>query len=76
MMPLRSCPGRALIAKALETASGSAGVVDGMSGIAVAEIILDQTQIVSFVRKGEAAGMAQRVGVDVRDRRAAAAATR
>jgi hypothetical protein len=36
-----------------------------MSGIAVAEIILDQTQIVSFVRKGEAAGMAQRVGVDV-----------
>ena len=47
-------------------ASGGAGVMDGVPGIAVAEIILDQTQIVSFVRQREAAGMTQRVGVDVR----------
>ncbi len=42
--------------------------VDSVPGIAVAEIVLDQTQIVSFVRKSEAAGMAQHVGASLRPR--------
>ena len=40
--------------------------MDRVPEIAVAEIVLDQTQIVSFVRQREAAGMTQRVRVDAR----------
>src|SRR5271170_26295 len=45
MMPKRSCPARrAHRQQAFETACGGAGVMDGAPGIAVAEIVLDQTQ--------------------------------
>src|SRR6478672_4954912 len=47
----------------LEPPAGSTGVVDGVSGIAVAEVVLDEAQVVPLVGEREAAGMAQRVRV-------------
>src|SRR3954452_15257355 len=38
-------------------------VVDGVSGIAVAEVVLDEAQVMPLVGEREAAGMAQRVWV-------------
>src|SRR3954469_9790860 len=46
-----------------EPPTGSPCVVDGVSGIAVAEVVLDKAQIVPLVGEREAAGMAQRVWV-------------
>ena len=40
--------------------------MDGMSGIAVAEVILDQPEIVAPIREREAAGMPQHVRMDRR----------
>jgi hypothetical protein len=37
--------------------------MDGISGIAVAEIILDQPEIVASIRESEAAGVAQHVRI-------------
>src|SRR3954447_5710278 len=48
-----------------EPPTGSPRVVDGVWGIAVAEVVLDETQVVPLVGQREAAGMAQRVRVDV-----------
>src|SRR4051812_10042403 len=50
----------------LEPPAVSPCVVDGVSGIAVAEGVLDEAQIVPFVGEREAAGMAQRVRVHTR----------
>ena len=47
-----------------EPTTGSPRVVDGLTGIAVAEVVLDETQVVPLVGEREAAGMAQRVRVD------------
>src|SRR4051812_20000068 len=47
----------------LEPPAVSPCVVDGVSGIAVAEVVLDEAQIVPLVGEREAAGMAQRVRV-------------
>jgi AraC-like DNA-binding protein len=41
-----------------------AGVVGGVARVAVAEVVLDEPQIVAFVGECEAAGMAQHVGPD------------
>ena len=46
-----------------EPPTGSPRVVDGVPGIAVAEVVLDEAQIVPLVGEREAAGMAQRVRV-------------
>lgn len=40
------------------------GVVGRVTRVSVAKAILNQTEIASFVRQGEAAGVAERVGVD------------
>jgi len=42
------------------------GVMDGVLGVAVAEIVLDQAQIVALVGQVVAAGVAERVRVDAR----------
>src|SRR3954452_571315 len=47
----------------LEPPAVSPCVVDGVSGIAVAEVVLDEAQIVPLVGEREATGMAQRVWV-------------
>lgn len=39
--------------------------MSGVAWIAVAKIILDQAQVIAFVCQGEAAGMAEHVGVNV-----------
>ena len=49
-----------------ETPCGDAGVVDGMLGIAVTEIILDEALVETAVGEREPTGMAQHVGVDRR----------
>src|SRR3954467_9671768 len=49
----------------LEPPAVSPRVVDGVPGIAVAEVVLDEAQIVPLVGEREAAGMAQRVRMDV-----------
>jgi hypothetical protein len=48
--------------------AGDAGVADRVLGIAVAEIVLDEPQIVAAVGEGEAAGVTQHVRVDRRQR--------
>src|SRR4051794_3048336 len=48
-----------------EPPTGSPRVVDGVPGIAVAEVVLDETQVMPLVGEREAAGMAQRVRVEV-----------
>ena len=40
-----------------KAAPGDASVMDGMSGIAVAKVILDQSEIVASIRKGKATGV-------------------
>src|SRR3954470_659988 len=40
------------------------GVVDGVPGIAMAEVVLDESQVVSLVGQREAARVAQRVRMD------------
>ena len=63
--------------KALETMAGHAGVVGGVPGLAVAEIVLDQAQVVTAIGQIVAAGVAQRVGwTSPRPARRAAVATR
>ncbi len=42
------------------------GAVDGVFGVAVAEVALDQPQVITLVGEVEAAGMAQHVWVDRR----------
>ena len=44
-----------------KSAADDACVMDGMPGIAVADVILDQQEIVAPIREGKAAGMPQRV---------------
>jgi hypothetical protein len=44
--------------------AGDAGVTDRVLGIAVAEVVLDEPQIVAAVGEGEAARVAQHVRVD------------
>src|SRR4051812_42640682 len=50
----------------LKAAAGDACVMDGVSGVAVAEVILDQPEIVAPVREGEAAGVPQHVRMNRR----------
>ena len=50
--------------------AGDAGVAHGVLGIAVAEVVLDEPQIVAPVGEGEAAGVTQHVWVDRRQRSA------
>lgn len=57
---LRSSP------QSLEAAAGGAGVVDSVPGIAVTEIVLDQSQVVAFVGEREAARVPQCVRMDIR----------
>ena len=47
----RSCGGRAHRQSPSNRLAGRAGVVDGVLGIAVAEIVLDQPQVVAAVGK-------------------------
>ena len=49
-----------------KAAAGDARVMDGMSGIAVAKLILDQPEIIAPIRESEAAGVAQHVRIDRR----------
>ena len=56
---LRSAP------EPFETMGGDTGVVGGVPGLAMAEIVLDQAQVVAPVGEIVATGMAQRVRVDV-----------
>src|SRR5262249_14800949 len=57
----------------LEAAAGDTGVMDGVSRVAVAKVILDQPEIVTPIRQGETTGVPQHVRVD---RRQAAAPRR
>src|SRR5215217_1272424 len=50
----------------LETIGGGAGVMGRVLGLAVAEIVLDQPQVVALVREIEAAGVAEHVRADRR----------
>jgi hypothetical protein len=50
----------------LEAATDYACVMDGMSGVTVTKVILDQPEVVSPVRQGEAAGVPQHVRMDRR----------
>ena len=50
----------------LEAATDYACVMDGMSGVAVAKVILDQPEIVAPIRESEAAGVSQHVRIDRR----------
>ena len=50
----------------LEAATDYACVMDGMSGVAVAQVILDQPEIVAPIRQSEAAGVPQHVRMDRR----------
>jgi hypothetical protein len=62
----------------LEAAAGGACVADGVPRVAVAEVVLDQAQVVAPVGQLEAAGVAHHVRVDGRRspaRAVAAAAT-
>jgi hypothetical protein len=45
----------------LEAATDYACVMDGMSGVAVAKVILDQPEIVAPIRECEATGVSQHV---------------
>ena len=49
---------------AFEPAAGDPGVMDGVLGIAMAEVVLDQPQIVSSVGQGEPARVTEHMGVD------------
>jgi hypothetical protein len=46
--------------------AGHPGVMGGVLGIAMAEVILDQAQVGAAVGEGETAGVPQHVGMDVR----------
>ena len=48
-----------------EAVGGDTGVVGGVPGLPMAEIVLDQAQVVAAVGETVAAGVAQRVRVDV-----------
>ena len=56
--------------QSFEPVPGGSGVADGVLGMAVAEIVLDQAKIIASVGEREAAGVAQHVRVDRRQRRA------
>jgi len=58
--------GRGSAPEALEAALGDAGVVDGVLGVAVAEVVLDKAKIVASIGQREVAGMPQHVGMDGR----------
>ena len=67
----------AAVPQPFETMGSDTGVVDGVPGVAMAEIVLDQAQVVAPVGEVVAAGVAQRVRLDVgRPARGAAAARR
>lgn len=57
-------PNLASSPQAIEPRCCRAGIVGGMSGIAMTEIVLDKPQIVPLVGKREAAGMAEHMGID------------
>ena len=48
----------------VEAHGGRSGVVGGVAWVAVAEVVLDQAQVVAAVGQREAAGVAQHVGPD------------
>src|SRR5437588_12756780 len=50
----------------LEAAAGDTRVMDGVPGVAVAQVILDQPKIVTPIRASEAAGVSQHVRMDWR----------
>ena len=50
----------------LEAAADDAGVMDGVSGVAVAQVILDQPEIITPICEGEAAGVPQHMRVNLR----------
>ena len=47
-----------------KAAAGDARVMDGVSGIAVAQVILDQPEVVTSIRQSEATGVSQHVRMD------------
>ena len=49
-----------------KAAAGDTCVMNGMSGVAVAKVILDQPEIIAPIRESEAAGVAQHVRIDRR----------
>lgn len=55
---------RALPPEPFKAAAGGAGAVDGVPWVAVAEMVLDEPQVVALVGEREAAKMPQRVRVD------------
>lgn len=48
----------------LEPDASDARVVDGVLGVAVAEVVLDEPEVVALVREVEAAGVSKRVRVN------------
>jgi hypothetical protein len=50
----------------LEATARGTGVVDGVSRVAMAEVILNEVQVVAFVGEGESARMTEHVRVDRR----------
>ena len=56
----------ALSPQSLKTPACCSGVVDGMLGVAVAEVVLDQPQVVALVGEVVAAGVSEHVRVDAR----------
>ena len=50
----------------LEAPACGSRVVDGVPGVAVAEVVLDEVEVVALVGQREAAGVPQRVRVNVR----------
>jgi hypothetical protein len=50
----------------LEAAARSTGIVDSMPGVAMAEVILDETQVITFVGEREPARMTKHVRMDWR----------
>jgi len=57
--------------KALEASGCDAGVVNGVLGIAMPKVVLDQPQVVAAVGQGEAAGMSKHVRMHERPPRRA-----
>lgn len=56
----------ALAPETFEAPACGAGVMDGMPGIAMAQVVLDEPQVVPLVSQDEPAGMTQRVRMDAR----------
>lgn len=50
--------------EAFEPGSPGSGVVGGVPWVSVAEVVLDEAQVVALVGESEAPGMTQHVGMD------------